>query len=100
MWQRTAWAARRGRGSRSVAREPAIQGHRDQALGALGQTPWANDLLIRSAFEAALGDRERAMELLRQHGSTPGMQGIHAGVYWLRSMRDYPPFQEFFGMTE
>jgi len=61
---------------------------------------YSDDLVVRAWVEAALGERERAMELLRENGSKPGSQGIHAGVYWLRSLRDYPPFQEFFGVTE
>ena len=78
----------------------ASQGHRDQAFEAVALTQYSDDLVVRAWVEAALGERERAMELLRENGSKPGSQGIHAGVYWLRSMRDYPPFQEFFGVTE
>ena len=37
------------------------------------------------------------MELLRQHGSEPGLQGMHGPAlqYGFDSLRSYPPFQEF-----
>ena len=37
------------------------------------------------------------MELLRQHGSEPGLQSMHglALHYGVGSLRSYPPFQEF-----
>ena len=45
----------------------------------------------RAGIAAALGERERAMELLRQLGG--GMVGLHADPL-LEPLWDYPPFQE------
>ena len=41
-----------------------------------------------------MGERERAMELLHEKGYTPGMSE-HDTSYWMDSLRDYPPYQEF-----
>ena len=75
----------------------ARQGHRDQAFRALGLTPLSGDLIVRAGLEAALGERERAMELLRESGYTPALQSRHGLVSWHRfsTLWDYPPFQEF-----
>ncbi|SUZ68065.1 uncharacterized protein METZ01_LOCUS20919 [marine metagenome] len=51
----------------------------------------SNHLIYRAQIEAALGNQDRAMELLRQHGSEHGL-ALHHGV---GSLRNYPPFQEF-----
>ncbi len=79
----------------------ASQGRRDAAFRTLGQTVWANDLVIRAAVEAQLGGQERAMELLREVGSRRSGQELHglAGRHEFRSLRDYPPFQQFTSMT-
>ena len=69
----------------------ASQGQRDQAYRAVGLTGWSNNLVVRAWVEAALGERERAMELLREKGSQP----LHDTSYWFDSLRDYPPYQEF-----
>ena len=57
----------------------------------------SNHLIYRAQIEAALGNQDRAMELLRQHGSEPGLQIMHglALHYGVGSLRNYPPFQEF-----
>ena len=72
----------------------AMQGQRDQAYGAVGLTAWSNNFGVRAWVEAALGERERAMELLRESGYQPGTNGHDMG-YWMDSMKDYPPYQEF-----
>ena len=71
----------------------AMQGYRDQAFRAVGLTAWSNDLAVRAWVEAALGERERAMELLREKGYQPLIEPERG--YWMDSMRDYPPYQEF-----
>ena len=89
----------------SAARELAFvlasQGHRDQAFRALGLAPYSNNLGLRAHVEAALGERERAMELLREHreNGSGGIGGPHgpASNFWFSSLWDYPPFQEFIG---
>ena len=83
--------------TRELAFALAGGGHRDQALRVLGQTTLANNLLVRAGVEALLGEQEQAMELLREVGSQPGFQGLHglARDHVFKSMRDYPPFQEF-----
>lgn len=73
----------------------ARQGHRDQAFRALGLTPYSKLLVPRAGVEAALGEQERAMELLRENGYTPGLAAHH----WFSSLWDYPPFQEFIRPT-
>ena len=75
----------------------AMQGHRDQAFRAVALTAWSNNLVVRAWVEAALGERERAMELLGENGYTPEMQEPHglASSYQFSSLWDYPPFQEF-----
>ena len=85
------------RAARELAYVLANQGHRDQAFRALGQTPFANDLVVRAAVEALLGEKERAMDLLREVGSQPDFQGLHglARQRQFRSLLDYPPFQDF-----
>ena len=50
--------------------------------------------VVRAWVEAALGERERAMELLQEDGYQPAMYGHDMG-YRMDSMRDYPPYQEF-----
>ena len=70
----------------------AMQGYRDEAFRAVGLTAWSNDLVVRAWVEAALGERERAMELLQESGYQPTEPGRS---YWMDSMRDYPPYQEF-----
>ena len=46
--------------------------------------------------EAALGERERAMELLREAEYEIDMHEMAGGLGTLESLRDYPPFfQEF-----
>ncbi len=63
----------------------------------LDLTGWSNHLICRTQIEDALGNQDRAMELLRQHGSEPGLQGMHGPAlqYGFDSLRSYPPFQEF-----
>ncbi len=75
----------------------ASQGQRDQAYRAVGVTGWSNNLVVRAWIEAALGERERAMELLRETGYRP-TKGHDPYVSWRRfeSLRDYPPFAEEF----
>jgi tetratricopeptide (TPR) repeat protein len=75
----------------------ASQGYRDQAFRAVGLTRGSDDLIVRAWVEAALGERERAMELLRENGYTPRMQGLHglASMSRFSTLWDYPPFQEF-----
>ena len=72
----------------------AMQGQRNQAYRAVGLTRWSNDLAVRAWLEAALGERERAMELLQEGGWRPDMDG-HNTSYWEDSLKDYPPYQEF-----
>ncbi len=72
----------------------AMQGQRDQAYRAVGLTAFSNDLAVRAWVEAALGERERAMELLQESGYRPDMNGHDLG-YWMDSMKDYPPYQKF-----
>jgi len=59
----------------------------------------SNHLIYRAQIEAALGNQDRAMELLRQHqhGSEPGLQSMHglALQHGPDSLGNYPPFQEF-----
>ena len=71
----------------------ARQGQRDQAYRAVGLTAWPNSLGVRSWVEAALGERERAVELLRERGRRPDIYGDT--FYKWDSLRDYPPYQEF-----
>ena len=72
----------------------ASQGKRDQAyrahrtIGINSNDPGSIDWI-----EAASGERERAMELLRESGYEPD---VHRGLGFLESMRDYPPFVEEF----
>ncbi len=74
----------------------ASQGHRDQAYEAVGVSNWPDDLVVHAWVEGALGEPERAMELLREKGRWGGEQGIHGlAHYWLWSLRDYPPLREF-----
>ena len=72
----------------------ASQGQRDQAYAAVGLTAWPNSLFVRATLEAALGERERAMELLQERGYRPDLYE-HVTSYWMDSLRDYPPYQEF-----
>ena len=72
----------------------AMQGQREQAYRAVGLTRWSNNLVVRAWVEAALGERERAMELLQERGYRPDIYGHDPG-YWMDSLRDYPPYQEF-----
>ena len=72
----------------------AMQGHRDQAFS-LVLTWWPNSLVVRAWVEAALGEPERAMELLREYGYTAEMVGPHGIGRRFESLRDYPPLQEF-----
>ena len=74
----------------------ARQGHRDQAFRALGLTGYSNHLYLRAELEAALGERERAMELLREAGWKLDMHGGFANLGSFESLRDYPPFVEEF----
>ena len=56
-----------------------------------GATVW------RAYIAAALGDREQAVELLREafdQGGTGFMGGWHR-TGQLQPLRDYPPYQEF-----
>ena len=59
----------------------------------------SNHLIYRAQIEAALGNQDRAMDLLRQHqhGSAPGLQRMHglALQYGPDSLGTSPPFQEF-----
>ena len=75
----------------------ARQGHRDQAFRAVGLSPYSNDLEVRAWVEAALGEPERATELLRERGYHSEMVGPHgiASMRYFESLLDYPPFQEF-----
>ena len=72
----------------------AKQGQREQAYRAVGLTAWSSNLVVRSWVEAALGERERAMELLQESGIRFDIYG-HDTSYWWDSLRDYPPYQEF-----
>ena len=71
----------------------ARQGQRDQAYRAVGLAERSNNLAVRAWVEAALGERERAMELLQESGYKPDFHG--SGSYWMDSVMDYPPYQEF-----
>ena len=73
----------------------ARQGQRDQAFRAVGLTRLPNDLVVRAWVEAALGERERAMELLREAGYETDAHGL-ATNHKMDSLRDYPPFLEEF----
>jgi tetratricopeptide (TPR) repeat protein len=73
----------------------ANQGKRDQAFSAVGLTGRSNSLTIRAWVEAALGERERAMELLRERGREFDMHELGLSVRF-ESLRDYPPFVEEF----
>ena len=69
-----------------------MQGHRDQAFRAIGLVGRSDNLVVRAWVEAALGERELAMELLWEAGFPS--EG-HRGNYWMdNSMGDYPPYQE------
>ena len=68
-----------------------MQGHRDQAFRAIGLTPFSNDLVVRAWVEAALGEPERAMELLRECGgrfSCLGGASSCRGPFALKSVAD------------
>ncbi len=71
----------------------ARQGHRDQAFRAVGLTRYSPHLVFRAQLEAALGQRERAVELLRESGWESDMHGIVIANRW-NTLLDYPPFQE------
>ena len=71
----------------------ASQGKRDQAFRTIGVTSYSNLPEVRAWIEAALGERERAMELLRESGFEIE---IHRGLGLLESLREYPPFVEEF----
>ncbi|MCH7876150.1 MAG: hypothetical protein IH965_12725 [Gemmatimonadetes bacterium] len=71
----------------------ARQGHRDQAFRAVGLTKWTTNLVVRAWGEAALGERERAVELLRESGVEFYMHNL-AMTNHCDSLLDYPPFQE------
>ena len=73
----------------------ASEGKRDQALRALSITNRPNAPGVLARVEAALGERERAMELLRESGFEIDGHG-RAWLGQLESMRDYPPFVEEF----
>ena len=81
----------------------ASQGYRNQAYRAVSLSQW-NDIGVHTWVEAALGERERAMELLREiraqrDGAKVDMLDMHGGylsLHRLESMRDYPPFVEEF----
>ncbi len=51
-----------------------------------------NDLWWRAVTAVALGDRERAMALLRERGYATGWHT----QFQLEPMWDYPPFQELY----
>ena len=80
----------------------AIQGHRDQTYKAIGLARLSDSPGVHAWVEAALGERERAMELL--HESGPWMQRPHEATHpmfgWFWPLRDYPPFLELIGATE
>ena len=73
----------------------ARQGHRDQAFRAVGLTSYSNHLVVRAWVEAALGERERAMELWREAGLEIDAHEL-ALSHLLEPLRDYPPFVEEF----
>ena len=75
----------------------ANQGHRDQAYRALGLIRRPNDPFIRAGLEAALGERERAMRLLRESGYEPWMHVDRGYEFW--PLRDYPAFKEWLRPT-
>ena len=71
----------------------ARQGHREEALRAVGLTRWTTNLVVRAWVEAALGEREQAVRLLRESGIQIDKQ--HFGTDGrFESLLDYPPFQE------
>ena len=72
----------------------AMQGQREQAYSAVGLTAYSSELRVRASVEAALGERERALELLQKDGYRPE---IYEDPHFLPedSMKDYPPYQEF-----
>ena len=72
----------------------ASQGQRDEAFRALGIRLSSNPM-VRAWVEAALGERERAMELLREAGYEPDIHEL-GNLGRLESLRDYPPFVEEF----
>ena len=72
----------------------ASQGERDQAFRTVSVTSYSNLPIVRAWIEAALGERERAMELLRESGFEIEIHGGRLG--FLESMREYPPFVEEF----
>jgi tetratricopeptide (TPR) repeat protein len=78
----------------------ARQGQRDQAFRALGLSPYSQMLSLRAWVEAALGERERAMELLREAGWKLDMHGGFADLGKLEPLRDYPPFVQEFMRTQ
>jgi len=73
----------------------ASQGRRDQSFRAVGLTPYSNFPLVLAWVEAALGERVRAMELLREGGFELDPHRRRWLGKW-ESMRDYPPFVEEF----
>ena len=73
----------------------ASKGQRDQAFRAFGLAPNLNNLVVRARIEAALGERERAMELLREAGFQTDAHGL-AMLHWFTALKDYPPFLEEF----
>ena len=75
----------------------ANQGHRDQAYRALGLIQRPNDPFARAGLEAALGEREQAMRLLRETGYEPWMHVDLGYEFW--PLRDYPAFKEWLRPT-
>ena len=71
----------------------ARQDHRDQAFRAVALTRDSTDVGIRAWVEAALGEQERAVGLLRELGYEPDMHHL-AVTNRFRSLLDYQPFQE------
>ncbi len=86
----------------SLAILRAVQGRADEARQIARQleeeSPWINDWgQLRATVAALLGEREEAMRLLREEdriGSLRFPWGLHRDMD-LRSLWDYPPFQEF-----
>ena len=79
----------------ALAHVLARQGHRERAYRAVGMSGYPNNTSVLASIEAALGERERAMELLRDGGFE--FDVLHSGgLAPLESLRDYPPFVEEF----